>query len=154
MDEQNETESNGNRISRRSWIDIFLGGSLIAWMGSVLYPIVSYLKPPEVAEIQVSRVTVGPAADFPPNESQIIRFGRKPVILLRTEKGEFRAFFATCTHLDCTVQLKKDEGIIWCACHNGKYDLTGRNISGPPPRPLDQLQVQVTDDGMITVYQV
>jgi cytochrome b6-f complex iron-sulfur subunit len=63
--------------------------------------------------------------------------------LLRTASGEFRAFEAVCTHLDCTVQFKKDLGVIWCACHNGKYDLNGRNISGPPPRPLNPYKVIV-----------
>jgi Rieske Fe-S protein len=33
--------------------------------------------------------------------------------------------------------------VIWCACHNGKYDLNGRNISGPPPRPLDPYIVKI-----------
>ena len=65
------------------------------------------------------------------------------VKIFRTAGDELRAFSATCTHLDCTVQYKKDMGLIWCACHNGKYDLNGRNVSGPPPRPLDEYRVVV-----------
>jgi Rieske Fe-S protein len=41
------------------------------------------------------------------------------------------------------VQYKKELGLIWCACHNGKYDLNGRNVSGPPPRPLDEYRVTI-----------
>jgi Rieske Fe-S protein len=37
-------------------------------------------------------------------------------------------------------------GVIWCACHNGKYDLNGHNISGPPPRPLEEYRVIVQKD--------
>jgi cytochrome b6-f complex iron-sulfur subunit len=57
---------------------------------------------------------------------------------------------ATCTHLDCTVQNRPDWGIIWCACHNGKYDYDGNNISGPPPRPLEKFNVNEVD-GVIFV---
>jgi cytochrome b6-f complex iron-sulfur subunit len=35
---------------------------------------------------------------------------------------------------------------IWCACHNGVYDLSGKNVSGPPPRPLEAYDVHVRGD--------
>ena len=132
--------------SRRQFINVLLGGGLLGWLGSVLYPVVSYLKPPKVAEANVQTVRAGTAAEFPPNTGQIVKFGRKPVILIRTENGEFRAFSATCTHLDCIVQYRSDLGQIQCACHNGLYDLAGRNISGPPPRPLEEFAVNVVND--------
>jgi len=34
------------------------------------------------------------------------------------------------------VQYVAGDSVILCACHNGKYDLDGRVLSGPPPRPL------------------
>jgi len=39
--------------------------------------------------------------------------------------------------------------MIWCACHNGKYDLNGRNVSGPPPRPLDEFKVIVQGEEVL-----
>jgi cytochrome b6-f complex iron-sulfur subunit len=131
--------------NRRQFINTLLGGGLIGWLGSVLYPIISYLNPPKTPEANVQTVKAGSAPDFPINTSQIIKFGRKPVLLIRTESGEFRAFTATCTHLDCIVQYRTDLKQIWCACHNGLYDLKGRNISGPPPRPLDEFVVNIVD---------
>jgi Rieske Fe-S protein len=83
------------------------------------------------------------------DSGKIIKFGTKPVILIRTADGQLRAFSATCTHLDCTVQFSKDRGLIWCACHNGKYDLSGRNVSGPPPRPLDEFRVVVQGEDIL-----
>jgi len=132
--------------SRRHFINVLLGGGLLGWLGSVLYPVVSYLKPPKVAEANVQTVRAGTAAEFPPNTGQIVKFGRMPVILIRTENSEFRAFAATCTHLDCIVQYRSDLGQIQCACHNGLYDLAGRNVSGPPPRPLEEFAVNVVND--------
>ncbi len=129
--------------SKRSFLKLVLSGGLVALAGAILYPILAYLKPPKQGEVEVSSVKAGKASDFVKDSGTIVKFGSKPVILLRTTTGEFRAFSATCTHLDCTVQYKKELGLIWCACHNGKYDLNGRNVSGPPPRPLDEYRVVV-----------
>jgi Rieske Fe-S protein len=52
------------------------------------------------------------------------------------------------------VQYRKDMGLIWCACHNGKYDLNGRNVSGPPPRPLEAYKVLVQGDEVIVTKNV
>ncbi|MBI3194999.1 MAG: Rieske 2Fe-2S domain-containing protein [Ignavibacteriae bacterium] len=127
--------------SKRDFLKIVLGGGLVAWAGTVLYPIFAYLKPPIQPEVEVSSVKAGKLADIQKDSGTIIKFGSKPVILVRSAKDELRAFDATCTHLDCTVQYSKEKGMIWCACHNGTYDLTGRNVGGPPPRPLEEYRV-------------
>ena len=132
--------------SKRDFLTVLLGGSLLATLGSVLFPIFSFLKPPKQAEVEVRSVKVGTLNDIPRDSGTIIRFGNKPVILIRTPDDQLKAFDGTCTHLDCTVQYRSDMGVIWCACHNGKYDLTGRNIAGPPPRPLDPFRVIVQDE--------
>ena len=65
------------------------------------------------------------------------------MLLFRTPAGELKALTAKCTHLDCTVQYRLERSDIWCACHNGTYDLKGTNVAGPPPRPLKPLEVNV-----------
>ncbi len=134
---------------KRDFLKFVLFGGVFAWLASVIYPVISYLKPPRQAEVVVKSVKAGRAADFAIDSGTIIKFGTKPVILIRDAKGAFKAFSATCTHLDCTVQYRSDFGMIWCACHNGKYDLNGRNVSGPPPRPLDEFTVTVQGDEVL-----
>jgi len=112
-------------------------------VAAVLYPIIDYILPPKVPEAAQSRVVAAKKGDLAPNTGRVFKFGSKPGILILTPQGEFRAFSATCTHLACTVQYRPDLGQIWCACHNGHYDLTGRNIAGPPPRPLERYQVDL-----------
>jgi cytochrome b6-f complex iron-sulfur subunit len=129
--------------SKRNFLKVVLSGGLVALTGSIIYPILAYLKPPKQGEVEVSSVKAGKVSEIEKDSGKIVKFGTKPVILVRTQNGDFRAFSATCTHLDCTVQFKKEMGLIWCACHNGKYDLNGRNVSGPPPRPLDEYRVVV-----------
>ncbi len=135
--------------TRRKFINTFLGvggvGSLIA----IFYPIFSFLIPPKIAEAKVKSVKIGSVSDFQPNSSKIVKFGRKPVIIVRTKEGEFSALEATCTHLDCIVQFNEDTSQILCACHNGIYDIKGRNLSGPPPKPLTEFEVTIIDDEIV-----
>lgn len=137
------------KTNRRRFLNLIIGGGLTGWIGSVLYPVISYLIPPKIPEAAVNSVKAGTAKDFPPNSGKIIKFGRTPVILIYTNDRKFLAFSATCTHLDCIVQYRSDTQQIWCACHNGTYDLNGRNISGPPPRPLEPFNVLVQNDEII-----
>ena len=132
--------------SRRSLLAWLLGTSLGATLLAALYPVFRFVIPPEVAEAPVSSVLAGKLSELPLNSGKIFRFGSKPGILIRTATGEVRAFSAVCTHLNCTVQYRADFQQIWCACHNGHYDLQGKNIAGPPPRPLEAYRVNVSGD--------
>jgi cytochrome b6-f complex iron-sulfur subunit len=128
---------------RRDFLKYLLSTGIVGFGAITIYPVLSFLKPPKQREVEVSSISAGLVDDFKPGDSKIIRFGKVPVILIRDDESNFKAFSATCTHLDCTVQYKKEEKIILCACHNGKYDLQGRNIAGPPPRPLDKYMVKL-----------
>jgi cytochrome b6-f complex iron-sulfur subunit len=136
-------------MKRRKFLNIVFNFSLFTWLAAILYPVIKYLIPPEIQEVSVNSITVGAIQDFPINSSIITRFGRRPILVIRKKNGDFRALSATCTHLDCNVQYKSDTEQIWCACHNGFYNLEGKNISGPPPKPLPQYQVNISEDKVI-----
>jgi Rieske Fe-S protein len=135
--------------ARRRFVNYFLGTTLGATFASIVYPVVRFLVPPEVAEAAQSNVVAGKVAELKTNSGKIFQFGTKPGILIKTAAGDVRAFSATCTHLDCTVQYREDIQQIWCACHNGHYDLNGKNIAGPPPRPLEQYVVSLRGDEIV-----
>ena len=137
------------RLSRRRILNWFLGTTAGAFVASVLYPVVRFVSPPEVPESTANEVDAGPVNDPDLLEKgfKIVRFGQEPVIVLAVAEGEYRAFSATCTHLDCIVEYRKERRLIWCNCHDGVYDLNGRNIGGPPPRPLQAYEVHVVDRG-------
>lgn len=134
---------------RRRVVQLVLGGGLFTSIISAIYPVLRYLIPPPVADLGGDEVVAGKVGDLKPNGSKIVRFGTRPALLLMTADGEYRALSAVCTHLSCTVQYRNDLHEIWCACHNGLYDLNGRNISGPPPRPLEAYQVHVRGDEIV-----
>jgi cytochrome b6-f complex iron-sulfur subunit len=135
--------------TRRRLVELFLGGGLFASLTSFVYPILRYLVPPPVADLGGDEVIAAKVGDLKPNSGKIFRFGSRPGLLLRIGESEYRAFSATCTHLSCTVQYRTDLHEIWCACHNGMYDLNGRNVSGPPPRPLESYQVHVRGEDLV-----
>ena len=134
---------------RRNLLNLLLGSWSAGVLGSILFPIVRYLVPPEIPEAPTASVKAGSASSLAPNSGRLVPFGSAPAIVVRTANGELRAFAATCTHLSCTVQYRPDLEHIWCACHNGHYDLHGRNISGPPPRPLDAYDANVQGDEIV-----
>lgn len=134
---------------RRDLLRWLLGGGFTASVVSFLYPAFRFMNPPAVPEAVVNEAAAGKAQDFKPNSGKVVKFGSRPVLLVRVSEAEWRAFSATCTHLNCTVQYREDSRQIWCACHNGYYDLNGRVVSGPPPRPLEEYAVHVRGEEVV-----
>jgi Rieske Fe-S protein len=137
------------RLSRRNLLNWLLTASSGSLLGVLLYPVLRFVMPPPQPEAAAGAVVAGKTKDFGPNSGKIVRFGSRPAIVVRLPTGELRAFSAVCTHLQCTVQYRSDLELVWCACHNGRFDLSGRNVGGPPPRPLEQLEVVVRGDDVV-----
>ena len=135
--------------SRRSFLDYLLGTSVIVTLGAILYPILQFMSPPQIIEATQNSVVAGKVNELAKNSGKIFKFGSKPGILVRTDSGELKACSAICTHLACIVQYRPDIKHIWCACHNGHYSVDGKNISGPPPRPLEEYKVNTRGDEIV-----
>ena len=135
--------------SRRGFLGWFLATGVGALTLSILYPVIRFLSPPRTPEAATHRVEAGTVRDeeFSTKGFKIVRFGAEPVLLIKVSEMEFRAFSATCTHLDCIVEYQHDKQRIWCNCHNGQYDLNGINVAGPPPRPLARYEVHIVERG-------
>jgi len=142
-------DSHKARPARRRLVEVLLGGGVLASVVSFIYPVLKYLAPPAVPDLGQDDVVACQLGDLKPNGSKVFRFGSRPALLLLTAEGEYHAVSAVCTHLGCTVQYRNDMHVIWCACHNGIYGLDGRNISGPPPRPLENFQVNVRGNEIV-----
>ena len=152
MSEDQKSPNKNDSNNRRDFLGMLLGGGFFAWIISLFYPVFKFLEPPKIEEVKVSSVKIGAVADMEKDSGKIIKFGNKPVIVIRKFDGEYAAFAGVCTHLDCIVQFRQDYGQIYCACHNGRYDLNGRNVSGPPPAPLKKFGVTIKEDEVI-VYE-
>jgi len=132
-------------FSRRSFLNGFLGFGFLGLLGYILYPIKKFLlkgmeyKPPESFSVSEEEIRSG----IKEKGYHIFLYdGKMEVIVFSSPRdGELKAFFATCTHAECTVQYVPEEKRFWCACHNGYYDVDGKVIKGPPPKPLSPLGI-------------
>ncbi len=134
---------------RRGLIQALLGTGLIGSIASFVYPAVRFMVPPDQGEAAVNEVRAAGVDDLTNDSAQLFKFGARPGILVRTASGEWRAFSAVCTHLNCTVQYAQESQRIWCACHNGFFDLNGRVVAGPPPRPLEEYDVNIRGEDVM-----
>ena len=148
MTDTNHAASAETNPSRR-WINLLLGSGIVASIATFVYPAIRYIIPTAVAESTNRSVVAAKVSALKLNTGKIFKFGSKPALLVHTAAGDWKAFSAVCTHLNCTVQYRPDRHDIWCACHNGVYDLTGRNVSGPPPRPLEEFETHVQGDDVV-----
>ena len=141
-----------NGWNRRRVLKLLLGTGIGASVTSFLYTIISFILPPRSQGAAAESHEAGNPEDLKPNTGIVFQFGTEPALLIRTPEGDLRAFSAVCTHLGCTVRYAPESKVIWCPCHNGMFDLHGRNIAGPPPRPLQEFKVNVRE-GKIVVGQ-
>jgi Rieske Fe-S protein len=107
------------------------------------------LLPPRTKVAKLGELAPGTAVMFAfPEEHD-------PCLLIRTEDGALVAYSQRCTHLACAVVPRIAEGVLHCPCHEGYFDLkTGRNIAGPPPRPLSKIELEVDGDDVYAVSVV
>ncbi len=120
-------------------------GTIIAF----LYPTIRYILPTKQTEAVVKKITAAKVGELVPNTYKIFKFGTSPGILIFTSDGELRVFSAVCTHLGCTVIYESDTGTILCPCHNGRFDLSGNVVSGPPPTPLESYNVEISGEDIV-----
>ncbi len=135
---------------RRDFLGMAITGTAAALGALSVYPVVRFLQPR--SDESASSVRVGEAEKFPRGSAQTVMLGNRPALVLRMDDGTFRAYVALCTHLQCTVGYSAKTKQIECPCHRGIYSVEGQNISGPPPRPLTQLKVDIVD-GVVTVSE-
>ncbi|HEX7176071.1 MAG TPA: Rieske (2Fe-2S) protein [Pyrinomonadaceae bacterium] len=71
-------------------------------------------------------------------------------ILVRDAEGQYHAYGQKCTHLACPVYYERAHARFECPCHEGAFDIkTGNVLYGPPPRPLDRIELEVRDGGEV-----
>jgi cytochrome b6-f complex iron-sulfur subunit len=136
-------------VKRHNFLDIFFGGSLLATIAAFVYPVVRYVLPSKRTGAIQNSVVAAKAGELPPNAAKIFKFGSAPAILVNTAEGTLVALSGICTHLTCTVRYDGETGTLFCPCHNGRFDISGNVLSGPPPRPLEIFAVDVSGPDII-----
>ena len=130
---------------RRKVLRCALRAGLATWAAGLAAPAAVYLWPVKSEGPGNDTARAGPARALPVGKSTLVKIAGSPVLIVRTGEAEYRAFSAICTHLGCLVDWRKDQKDLFCPCHGGRFDLEGKVIGGPPPRPLPNYPVAVKD---------
>lgn len=81
-----------------------------------------------------------------------VKYPREPVgsvWLIRQPEGSkvpVVAFTSECPHLGCSINLAADGQTFACPCHNSAFKLDGEPTNDIPPRPMDTLEVRLSND--------
>ena len=146
-------QSSNSQTSRRRFINLLLGASVAGWALSILYPILRYLKPlPQTGATGPTHLTRDETGKLEQNKFVIVPVSGQRVIVLQAEE-QLCAFSAKCTHEGCTITYLPGQSVMWCPCHDGRFDLAGRVLSGPPPRPLVKYLAKKQPDGSIIISE-
>lgn len=138
-----------DKTDRRSFLDLALKGGLAVWGVGMAAPTVVYLWPAHAGGGKAGSVSAGPVKDFAVGTSRMVQSEGKPILVLRVSEEIFRAFSPICTHLGCIVKWDPAARKIVCPCHAGEFDAEGKNVAGPPPRPLTSYAVSVVGSEVV-----
>jgi cytochrome b6-f complex iron-sulfur subunit len=140
-------EKDEKKISRRSFLDYLIGGSIIVSTLAVLAGILTYIYPPkkEGGAERTEKVEVGSLADLPVGKAKPVVYQDKNVMVMHVKAG-LLAVDMRCTHLGCMVEWEESSQILKCPCHAAFFDYQGKVISGPAPKPLPLYKVEVAND--------
>jgi len=127
-------------ISRRKFLSsAFMALGLGFGLGALGLRFLQFLSP-KVTVDRFEEILVGSISDIQDSDITPMEIGNVRIFLLKTDTG-LMAFSRKCTDLGCLVNWDKARQEFICPCHQGVYNRNGKNIAGPPPRPLDRFQV-------------
>jgi Rieske Fe-S protein len=154
-------------MSRRSFMASF-SGAFAGLVATVIgTPMLKYVLYP-VQTVSAARkwTQVGNVSEFDNIDSPVSRtisltqrdgwrevVTPQPVFVTRTGEGKLQVLSPICPHLGCSVAWRANQNKFVCPCHGGQFDADGKRLSGPPPRGLDRLDVQVKDGKLEVQFQ-
>ena len=134
-------------MKRRSFLKLLTSLLGLSALGAFTYPLFRFLLPVETGArtrtIEVAK------SELPVGASKDVMIGVTPAIIINTRDKGFLAFSRVCTHLGCLVIYDQERQVFICPCHAGTFDLEGKVISGPPPKPLPKFSVRVEGNNLV-----
>jgi len=127
---------------RRRFITLLSQAFLGLWGLGAAAVVGAYLKAPEKRDAE-RMVSAGLLDDYRVGEGRLVRHGVTPFYVVRLDAARVVALSAVCTHVRCILGYDPARRVLVCPCHEGRFDLSGNVLSGPPPRPIASYPVSV-----------
>ncbi len=155
------SDHNNKDLSRRDFIKAttaIVGGFIGAVIG---IPAIAYLASPALRKDEENAwINLGSLEKYPLKIPTLFEFTRTKingwertgmsfgVFVVRPDEANVRVFSNICTHLGCHVNWHPNLQHYVSPCHDGHFDILGKNISGPPPRPLDEFKTKIEEGNL------
>ena len=140
-----EENSDQTDVTRRDFLSkLLMGGGLIVSSLVLVRHGFSFIIP-KAEKKTPKKLLVGKLDELKIGEPKEFKIGNEELFLINTG-NELKVLSATCTHLGCKIRWEKHKTRFFCACHKGVFSPDGKVISGPPPRKLDEYQVEVDNN--------
>lgn len=152
---QGEDRDQSANITRRNFL-----WSLIVGIGAVIsavvgIPLTGFLISPAIRKEQEEWSPIADLTEIPISEPTRVTYtsvkkdawlqatSKKIVYVVRKSNSDIYVLSTVCTHMGCLVHWDDSKKEFLCPCHGGVYDIEGKVIAGPPPRPLDRFKTKV-----------
>jgi len=136
-------------VTRRTFLNTLFGGWLIAVISGSIYAFLKFIFPTVGKEPDFVVLNKADFLDIPLNTVKTFAWGGKPGFFLKKDDGTIHALKGVCTHMECNISYQGAVKKFYCACHKGWFDDDGRNIEGPPPKPLERFDVVIAGQKLI-----
>jgi Rieske Fe-S protein len=136
-------------ISRRQFLNTLFGSSLIAFFSGTIFSLAKFAFPTLGKEPDFVVLDKKDFTGISKNSAKAFAWGGILGLYLKKEDGSVAALKGVCTHMECNVTYRPAEKKFYCACHKGWYDEAGKNIAGPPPKPLEFFEVMEKGEKLI-----
>lgn len=139
-----QPSAGGDGTNRRQFLQTLSKAFLSLWAIGGAGALAAYLKAPERNEASSERtIHIGMLEEMRIGEARMVRHGMTPFYVIRMDAEKVIAMSAVCTHVRCILNYDRERKGLVCPCHDGRFDLNGNVISGPPPKALPTYEVSV-----------
>jgi menaquinol-cytochrome c reductase iron-sulfur subunit len=132
---------------------------------SLFIPIGGYVVKPALKRREAAWSDVGDIGDLRVGEAEELEYlgtvkdgwrtttVKKAVWAVKPENGNVKVFSPICPHLGCGYRWDAEDKKFKCPCHGSVYDINGKVLGGPAPRPLDELPAKIEQGKLLVQYK-
>jgi Rieske Fe-S protein len=139
-------------LTRRSFLNTLLGGWLASFLFGVTYALGRFAYPTLGKEPDFVVLNAAEYMDILPNTTKAFAWGGKLGLIFKRADNKVVALKGVCSHMECNVVYKPESRRFYCPCHKGWFDENGKNVEGPPPKPLEFFEYRI-EAGKLIVHR-
>jgi menaquinol-cytochrome c reductase iron-sulfur subunit len=154
-------------INRRSFLGVLLGFGALVMGAALSVPLLRFaLHPLLTKTTDVGWSDIGKMEEFASLKAPLKKLitvdqrdgwrkivSEKAIYILPAKDGVIRVLSPICPHLGCSIPWVEARQQFICPCHTAIFTLDGTRVSGPAPRPMDDLESKVEEGVLKVRYQ-